>query len=105
MAYFISKVKSKYKKVIIGIHNVARAPAKNFGISDAAIALAGQLTKEPNSILFVFGNPYCIKNFCSAENLVACYEDDDITQGIAADFLQKKIFCKWHIASNCLPSI
>ena len=36
---------------------------------------------------FLFGNVYAAKNFCSAKNLVAAYQDDDITQEISADFL------------------
>jgi CubicO group peptidase (beta-lactamase class C family) len=30
---------------------------------------------------------YAAKNFCSAKNIVATYQDDDVTQEIAADFL------------------
>jgi CubicO group peptidase (beta-lactamase class C family) len=42
----------------------------------------------------VFGNPYAIKNFCNAPTLLACYEDDDITQEAAADWLEGKIQAK-----------
>ncbi len=39
-----------------------------------------------------------LKNFCNAGNLVACYEDDSITQHAAADLLEGKI-----IANGTLP--
>lgn len=90
----IATLKKKYKKVIIGIHNYARVPANNFGISKAAVTLATQLQKQTSAITFVFGNPYVIKNWCDAKNLVACYEDDEIVQNTAADLLQGKIAAK-----------
>lgn len=84
-------IKKRYKRVIIGIHGYKRTPSNNFGISKYTIDLINQLQEETNCATFVFGNPYAIKNFCGAKNLVACYEDDDIIQNIAADLLQGKI--------------
>lgn len=84
----------KYDKVIIGIHNYNRKPEKNFGISDAAISLVKKLQEETNSATLVFGNPYAIKNFCGAGNLIACYEDDPIVQQAAADLLEGKYMAK-----------
>jgi beta-N-acetylhexosaminidase len=86
--------KNRYKTVIIGIHNVARFPSNNFGISNASVNLVNQLQQQSKSIIFVFGNPYAVKNFCNAKNLVACYEDDDITQNTALDLLEGKL--KYH---------
>ncbi len=84
----LAQLKKNYSKVIIGIHAYSRKPENNFGISSTAIALANKLQAQTNSISFVFGNPYAVKNFCNAPNLVVCYEDDSITQKAAADFLQ-----------------
>ncbi|MEO6328492.1 MAG: glycoside hydrolase family 3 N-terminal domain-containing protein [Ginsengibacter sp.] len=84
-------IKNRYKSIVIGIHNYARYPSNNFGISKNAIDLVLQLQQQAKAITFVFGNPYAIKNFCDAPNLVACYEDDEITQNAAADFLEGKI--------------
>lgn len=83
-----------YKKLIIGIHDYSRTPANNFNISAAAVKLATKLQQQANVLTFVFGNPYAIKNFCGAKNLVACYEDDDIVQQTAVDLLQGKINAK-----------
>ncbi|MEJ7587183.1 MAG: glycoside hydrolase family 3 N-terminal domain-containing protein [Ferruginibacter sp.] len=88
----------RYKKVIIGIHKYNRTPANNFGISKYAIDLVNQIQQQANAVTFVFGNPYAIRNFCGAKNLVACYEDDDIIQNTAADLLQGKSAAK----ENCL---
>lgn len=84
----------KYDEVIIGIHNYSRKPENNFGISAAAVELIQKLQAQTNSATFVFGNPYAIKNFCTAGNLVACYEDDAIIQNAAADFLEGKFPAK-----------
>jgi beta-N-acetylhexosaminidase len=93
VAKLVDSVK-QFKKVIIGIHNYARAPLNNFGISKAAVDLATQLQQQTNSISFVFGNCYAVKNWCAAKNIVACYEDDDIIQNTAIDLLQGKIPAK-----------
>lgn len=90
----VALIKSRYKSVVIGIHNYNRYPANNFGINQSAINLAQQLQQQTKSITFVFGNPYAIKNFCDAKNLIACYEDDSITQYAAADILQGKLTAK-----------
>ena len=80
--------------MIIGVHGYNRAPANNFGITKNAIDLVKQLQQKTKAITFVFGNPYAIKNWCSAKNLVACYEDDAIIQNTAIDLLQGKIAAK-----------
>jgi beta-N-acetylhexosaminidase len=91
----IDLIKSRYKKVVIGIHAYNRTPANNFGITKNAIDLVTQLQEQTtNNISFVFGNPYAIKNWCSAKNLIACYEDDSIIQNTAIDLLQGKIPAK-----------
>ena len=94
IASLVALLKTRYKNVVIGIHNYSRRPANNFGFSASAIELATQLQQQTNCISFVFGNPYGIKNFCTAKNIVACYEDDEYTQNAAIDFLESKIAAK-----------
>lgn len=94
IAETVASIKKQYKKVIIGVHGYTRAPANNFGISKNAVNLVTQLQKKTHAITFVFGNPYAIKNWCNAKNLVACYEDDSIIHNIAIDLLQGKIAAK-----------
>jgi beta-N-acetylhexosaminidase len=84
----------KYKKVIIGVHNVGRFAASNFSFTKANLNLLNALQQNDNVISFVFGNAYSLKNMCTAKNLVICYEDDAIVQGTAVDLLQGKIFYK-----------
>ena len=89
----ISLVKelSSYKKIVIGIHNLNRAPANNFGISTQAVSLVNQLQQKNNAVTLLFANAYAVKNFCDAKNLVVCYEDDSIIQNTAIDLLQGKL--------------
>ena len=87
-------IKNRYKSVVIGIHNYARFPANNFGISQYVLDLVSQVQQNNKTIIFDFGNAYALKNFCNAPNLVACYEDDSITQHAAVDLLEGKINAK-----------
>jgi beta-N-acetylhexosaminidase len=87
---FIQKLKP-YKKVVIGLHDMTRSAASNFGVSELSVALINQLQEKTNSIVFQFGNAYAAKNWCNAKNLVVCYEDDEIIQETAADLLQGKM--------------
>lgn len=79
-----------YQSIVIGIHNFSLRPANNYGISAAADTLYSGL-QTLNAATFVFGNVLATSNFCTAKNLVACYQDDDITQTTAADLLEGKI--------------
>lgn len=85
----IMQVLATYDAVVIGVHNYSRRPAGNYGLSDNTIELLKKVQKF-NAINFVFGNPYALKYVCTAKNLVACYEDDAITQNAAADLLKGK---------------
>jgi beta-N-acetylhexosaminidase len=77
----------KYDAIIVGIHDFSNRPANNYGISAAAIDLWKKLDFI-KTVTIVFGNVLATKNFCSAWTLVACHQDDDITQQAAADLLQ-----------------
>ncbi|MGH2566582.1 MAG: glycoside hydrolase family 3 N-terminal domain-containing protein, partial [Ginsengibacter sp.] len=90
----VELIKNRYKSVVIGIHNYNRYPSNNFGISSYSLALVKQIQANNKTIIFDFGNPYAIKNFCDDDNLVACYEDDSVTQHAAADILEGKILAK-----------
>ncbi|MEP6615632.1 MAG: glycoside hydrolase family 3 N-terminal domain-containing protein [Ginsengibacter sp.] len=87
-------IRKRYNSIVVGVHNYARFPANNFGISRAAISLVQQLQQDAACIVFVFGNPYATRYFCGSKNLVACYEDDEITQDAAIDFLEGRITSK-----------
>jgi len=101
----IDLIKGRYDIVIIGLHNYARFPANNYGVSGAAMLLLQQLQLQTRSILFTFGNPYVMGNLCDPKTLVACYEDEPITQGTAADLLEGKIFGKGQLPVTVCPEL
>lgn len=111
---------NRYDALVIGLHNFARFPAHDFAISPSAIWLLRQLQQKNRSVTLVFGNPYALKFTCDATTLVACYEDDEITQDVAADLLNGKFaakgrlpvsVCDWKAgagimgAAHILPSV
>jgi beta-glucosidase-like glycosyl hydrolase/CubicO group peptidase (beta-lactamase class C family) len=79
----------KYDAIVLGVHNYSLRPTGNFGISPAAIRLYRELNFI-KTITMTFGNVLATKNFCDAYTLVACYQDDAVTQNAAADLLQGK---------------
>lgn len=81
---------NNYNKIIVGIHNYAWRPANNYGISATAMNLWDSL-QTPSTANFVFGNVYAAKKFSKASTLVAMYQDDDITENVAADFIEGKL--------------
>ena len=87
----------RYDAIVIGLHNYARFPARNFAISRPAAWLLQQLQQKEKVVTFVFGNPYAIRNTCDARVLIACYEDDEITQDVAADLLNGRLAAHGHM--------
>ena len=79
--------KGQYSSVIVGIHNYNLRPANNYGISSNAVSFFERL-QSFNTATFVFGNVLAVSNFCTAKNLVACYQDDDLTQDAAAGLVK-----------------
>lgn len=87
----LKKIKRKYKTIIVGVHNYSRKPVNNFGLSNMAINAINYLGNNDNALVVAFGNPYAIANFAEVKNLLACYEDDTITQLTAAQIIQHQI--------------
>ena len=77
-----------YDAVIIGIHQYRKFPANNFGITKSFVNIAIKIQQMKNSISFVFGNPYAVKNFTAARNIIACYEDDSLMHDVAINLLK-----------------
>jgi beta-glucosidase-like glycosyl hydrolase/CubicO group peptidase (beta-lactamase class C family) len=97
-------LKFRYDVVIIGVHRYNRFPANNFGISDAAKSLIDSVQRQNRTITMVFGNPYAIKDMCDSRILVACYQDDEITQQTAVDLLGGRFVAKGKLPVTVCPS-
>ncbi len=87
----IDSITQHYQKVVIGIHQINRAPANNFGINKDAVDFINTLQHKTRSMILLFGNAYAAKNWCFAKNLMVAYEDDSTVQYTAVDLLQGKI--------------
>jgi len=85
---------NRYEAIVIGLHNYARFPARNFAISKPAAWLLHELQQKEKAVTLFFGNPYAVKNSCDARTIVACYEDDSVTQTVAADLLNGKFVAR-----------
>ncbi len=79
----ISKLKD-YDEVIVGIHDMSSRSSKNFGIDMATVNFLNQLQSVTKVHLVVFGNPYSLKFFDGIDNVLECYNEDEITQIVAA---------------------
>ena len=80
-------IQQKYDAIIVGIHNYSRRPANSYGISTTARQFIDGIEQVENASLFYFGNPYAIDSHSIKSNLLVCYEDDRITQQVAAEML------------------
>lgn len=87
----VNLIKTRYNKIIVGVHNYSRRPANNFGLSVPAVQLLQELQKETNPLICLFGNPYMAKNVCNARNILLAYEDDAIAQEAVLNILSNQI--------------
>jgi beta-N-acetylhexosaminidase len=91
-------IANNYDAVIIGVHRLNKYPANNFGLSRRMLSFIKNLQSSTHALTMVFGNPYILKNFCDADNLLECYEDDPIFQHVAFEWLNSNF-----VASGKLP--
>lgn len=97
---------TKYDEIIIGFHNYKKSPSGNFGIDESTIRLAEDISKiNQNTLLMTFGNPYAIKNFCEWQNIISCYEDDNIFQTTAYNLLTGSIGAKGQLPVTVCSSL
>ena len=85
------KLLAQYQYLVIGVHNISRTPANNFGISKEVVSFIREVEQQKSSFIFLFGNAYAAKNWCDAKNLAVAYENDSIVHGTAIEMLQGKI--------------
>ena len=75
---------SKKELVLVGIHGMSQWASQQFGLSDATIDLIEKLQEKVPVIWVVFGNPYSLSRCTSANSLLMAYDDDPVTQELAA---------------------
>ncbi|RYD55288.1 MAG: hypothetical protein EOP56_16290 [Sphingobacteriales bacterium] len=78
---------------VVGIHNLAFYPgsSRNHGLDAKQISFMKSMQDRSDVIFVMMGNAYLLKNICSAPSVMVGYEDDSITQVVAAEIiLQQK---------------
>ncbi len=78
---------SKKKTVIISLHDMKPKASDGFGLSADTKDFVNELAKRTNVVLVVFGNPYALQYFDDVKNVVECYNEDKMTQEMAAQGL------------------
>lgn len=77
----------KKKTVIISLHDMRQSAKSDFGISDDERNFIDELNRVTNVILVVFGNPYSLKFFEHVKTIVVGYNEEKLTQELAAQAL------------------
>ncbi len=80
----IKKVKNK-EAVIVSFQDLSKSGKNNYGITKSARNFIENLAKETKVIVVDFGSPYSLKYFDDVDYLVAAYEENKVTQEVAAN--------------------
>lgn len=79
----LSKLKN-YDVVIVSIHDMLRSASKDFGITQNTVNLVKKLSGQTKVAVCVFGSPYALSKFASAQYVIAAYDEDAYTQQATA---------------------
>lgn len=94
VANIIDRIKQSIRGndvTIVGIHNLTFYPmGGSHGMDAQQVAFLKDIANEPNVFFVLMGNAYLAKNFCDAGSIMIGYEDDSITQTVAANILLRK---------------
>ncbi|UII21419.1 glycoside hydrolase family 3 N-terminal domain-containing protein [Fulvivirga ligni] len=80
----LSKELKAYNTVIVAVADISPSKA-NFGIPKPAIELINALEDETDIVLCVLGTPYAISLFRKPSGLLCTYENNALTQKLAAE--------------------
>ena len=73
--------------VFISVHDLSSYASKGFGLTIEEKSFIDALRKRTNVVLVHFGNPYALKYFDDVDYILQAYDEDDISQEIAAQAL------------------
>ncbi len=96
-----------YNLVIISIHNMNKKSSDFYGITQSSETFIDAISKQKKTVVAVFGSPYALKFFEEQNWLLECYNDESITQKMAAQLLFGGIKAKGKLsvsASKTIPS-
>ena len=70
--------------VLVGLHGMNHKMDENYGLSASSIQFLEKLQEKTSVVWVVFGNPYSLVNCKNAKSLLEAYDEDPITQEMAA---------------------
>jgi len=70
--------------VLVGLHGMSQQARGNFGLNAASIRFLEKLQEKTQVVWVVFGNPYALEKCRNAKSILVAYDDDPITQEMAA---------------------
>ena len=82
----LSKI-GKRDYVVVSLHGMSQHARNNFGIDASVLSFLQALNQRTKVILVIFGNPYSLKYFDDFDHVVMCYDEDRLTQNLAAQAL------------------
>lgn len=90
---------------IIAIHKANIYPNKNYGLPSSITNFIQKAQALPNTIIVLMGNAYILKNSCNANAALVMYEDDSVTQQVAANILAGNKSIKGHLPVTVCPNM
>lgn len=78
---------AQYETVFVGIHDMSQYASKGYGINATTRSFLENLSKKTRVVLVLFGNPYSLKYFDYASHVLVAYQENELTQELAAEAL------------------
>jgi beta-glucosidase-like glycosyl hydrolase/CubicO group peptidase (beta-lactamase class C family) len=76
-----------FNVVLVGVHNMRSRAADDYGLLADEIVLLRALARQCTLAVTVFGNPYALRYFNDVPTLLQAYNEDPLTQSVAAQAL------------------
>ncbi|MDC1308861.1 serine hydrolase, partial [Saprospiraceae bacterium] len=73
--------------IIVSFHDMSKYANKNFGIDQSAVQYVRGLAKRKRVIVTLFGSPYALRYFEDMDPILVAYNEDEMTQDLAAQAL------------------
>jgi beta-N-acetylhexosaminidase len=78
---------AKHSVVVVAVHDMNALRSKNYGVSYATANLINYLSKKTKVVVCAFGNPYGLRLFSEANQLLCGYEDEPEAHRAVAQIL------------------
>lgn len=75
---------ARHKTVLVTVHGLSRSFNDNFDITSSVQKGIEALSKKTNVLVVVFGSPYALKAFPTTQAAVVAYNNESMTQQLAA---------------------